>query len=202
LAIAQKSNPVLRDVKHSTNPIDPEAPSGELRPRQRAVLAMLSDGRSIADVASDARVSKRTIFRWLRKDPHFRAAYNRWRREIDLSVRSKVIASADAAADAMHAAILAGDAKLAMSLLKQLGLLQPPAHGAIVPTNAAIEMQNEIDGERIAVRQVRTENETQSGMCGISVSWKTPKVAKRSEIEMEDMGEFLALPEPMPREDK
>jgi len=199
--IREKSNLVLRDVKPSTNPNDRDEPSGELRPRQRAVLAMLSDGQSIADVASAAQVGKRTIFRWLRQDAHFLAAYNRWRREIDLSVRSKVMATADAAADAVHAAVLAGDAKLAMALLKQLGLLQPPVHGAIDPANAAIEIQNQIDRERIDVRQVRADNDTQATTCGISVSWETPKVPKRAEIEMDDIGKLLAPPGPLEAED-
>jgi len=197
-AAREKSNRELRDVKHPSKPEASEAAAPELQPRQRAVIAMLASGRSISEIASSAHVARCTIHRWLRDDPHFRAAYNRWRRELDVSARSKLMAAADSAADAVRAAVAAGDAKLAFALLKQMGFLQPPVHGAIDPANAAIEQQNESDRERIDVRQVRSDNDTQATTCGISVSWKTPKVPPRAELDV-NVDELLALPgEPPP----
>jgi AcrR family transcriptional regulator len=104
-----------------------------LAPRQQAAMEMLLTGKSVADSARSAGVSRITLHRWLRKDAAFRAAYNQWRDELQESCRSRLEALTDKAADAIEKALETGDARTALQLLKSLGLIQQRPIGPTDP---------------------------------------------------------------------
>ncbi len=57
------------------------APSGSLNTKQDVALAALMKTTSIEEAAGVAKVGTRTLYRWLKEDEAFRAAYMAARRE-------------------------------------------------------------------------------------------------------------------------
>jgi hypothetical protein len=106
---------------------------GQLSVPQQAALAALSNGRTIRDAAESAGVYRGTVSRWLRADPRFRAAYNAWRQELIDSTRSRLLRTAELAADAIHKQVARGDGRLALALLDRLGLASESAATAGAP---------------------------------------------------------------------
>jgi hypothetical protein len=92
---------------------------------QRTALELLLEGKSVAETARSAGVARATVFRWLKDDPAFKAAYNLWHEEMEESCRSRLLMLTDKAAGALEKALEAGDAKAALQLLKGLGLIKP-----------------------------------------------------------------------------
>jgi transposase-like protein len=95
-----------------------------LAAHQQATLELLVTGKSIAETARSAGVSRMTIHRWLKHDPVFRAAYNQWHEQLRESCRSRLQAMTDKAADALEKALEAGDARSALQLLKGMGMIK------------------------------------------------------------------------------
>ena len=65
----------------------------------------------------------------------FRAAYNAWRQELIESTRARLLRTAQTAAAVVHKAIVKGDGRLALSLLKHLDLTSSATAG---PTDAEL----------------------------------------------------------------
>lgn len=103
---------------------------------QHTALMSLTQGKSIRESAESAGVHRNTVLNWIHRDPVFRAAYNAWRREVNASARAKVLALAEAAATAVSNAVVKGDARIALSVLKDLGLTRPDA--ATRPTHPGV----------------------------------------------------------------
>ena len=115
-------------------PIVADAPDGpvleaKLSPGQLSVLREIMAGKSIMAAAKSTRVSRSTIYRWQSEDANYIAALNAWKRQMDESVRHRLVALADRAVTALNNALLTCDAKTAVSLLKGLGMLSPVKHG-------------------------------------------------------------------------
>ncbi len=72
---------------------------------QRRALELLTRGRSIRSAASEAGVGRTTLYRWLRDDPQFIAAYNLWNDELIESARARLASLINAAVDTMGRAI-------------------------------------------------------------------------------------------------
>jgi hypothetical protein len=94
---------------------------------QHAALTALTEGKTIRESAQAAGVLRNTVSEWLHRDPVFRAAYNGWRREVIDSARAKVLGLAEAAATAVANAVAKGDARIALSIRKDMGLTRPDA---------------------------------------------------------------------------
>jgi hypothetical protein len=105
------------EMSQNATPID--ALSG----KQERVLTLLLTGASVSDAASAAEVARETVHRWLREDYGFQAAFNRGRKELREAMQARLMALAGKAADAVERCICEGDGKMALSLLKGLGLL-------------------------------------------------------------------------------
>jgi hypothetical protein len=103
----------------------------ELTDVQLAALGGLAEGKTIRATAQEIGVSRDTISRWIRCDVAFRAAYNHWRQELIDSTRGRLLRTAESAAVALHKAIIRGDGRLALSLLKHLGLVEPASSGPV-----------------------------------------------------------------------
>lgn len=123
-------------------------------PQQAALTAMFS-GKAIREAASVARVHRTTVSRWLHRDPHFRAAYNAWRQELLDSSRSRLLRTAELATGIVHRAIAKGDGRLALALLKSLGLadVASAAAGPSDPKLALDEIAIESDEHRDALNR-------------------------------------------------
>src|ERR1700683_5528484 len=98
--------------------------AGKLGSEQEAALAHLLSGKSLVESARFARISRQTLYRWMKEDPVFQAAYNQWQEEMRNSARARLMAMSEKAAKAVETALERGDAKTAMQLLKGLGFLR------------------------------------------------------------------------------
>jgi transposase-like protein len=130
-----------------------ERPIGRLAVDQQAAMELLVTGKTIAETARSAGVSRTTIYHWLRHDPVFRAAYNQWHDQLEEGCRSRLMTLTDKATDAIEKALENGDARAALQLLKGMGMIR---HKIVGPTDAEeIRMRDEIEREekRIALKR-------------------------------------------------
>jgi hypothetical protein len=78
-----------------------------------------------------------TVYRWLKSDPAFAAAYNAWQAEAVETTRARLLALADAAVTTVAGALAKGDARTALTVLQRQGLLAPPTPGPTDPSMVA-----------------------------------------------------------------
>src|SRR5437016_4466838 len=52
---------------------------GQIKPIQQQAMAQLLGGYSLAAVARNVKVNRKTLYNWLRRDEKFKAALNSWR---------------------------------------------------------------------------------------------------------------------------
>jgi hypothetical protein len=97
-----------------------------LGPKQQMALELICLGTSLLETSRLTGVSRMTLYRWLRQDPVFRAAYNQWQDEMDESCRASLEAMKGKAAKALELALEKGDARAAIALLKGLGVFEKP----------------------------------------------------------------------------
>lgn len=116
--------------------------------QQRNVIELLLGGRSITDAAALAKVDRSTIYRW-QKMAGFVGEMNARRSEMKDAADLRLQAMADMAIGAVEDAILEGDVKTALMVLKGLGWLDEQRR-LIGPTNAAGVMKQWNDAERRA----------------------------------------------------
>lgn len=100
-----------------------------LSDHQRKVMTYLATGHSIAKAAHLGKVNRRTVYRWLNDDAQFCAVYNAWRRELEQSAKTRLLAMADDAIDTIHGAILTGHVNASLTVAKSMGLLTKPRIG-------------------------------------------------------------------------
>jgi hypothetical protein len=113
---------------------------------QQLALTALVEGKSYVDAATHAGVSRTTLWGWLKTQPKFAEAYEAWQEELREFVRGRLLAATDNAATVLTQAISGGDARLAVRLLHDLGVLssgptrkrreQSPPLPAAVPSPA------------------------------------------------------------------
>lgn len=98
--------------------------SSDLSPAQLTYLHALVAGRSITAAAEEAGVTRKTAYRW-QSEPHFVAMLNTWRNHTMEAARAQLLALAEQATATVARAIQKGDVRVAMALLKGLGILSP-----------------------------------------------------------------------------
>ena len=109
--------------------------------QQQAALWALREGMNLGQAAEKAQVARMTLYRWLQKDPHFRAAYNLWQQEIAETARARLLKLSDRAVAVVEKQLMGGDGKLAVAVLKELGVLGRLREESSVPRVVAMEMQ-------------------------------------------------------------
>jgi AcrR family transcriptional regulator len=135
------------DRKTETGQMAKPAPAAPpLGQEQLSVLEQILSGKTVKESAAMAGVSRNTVYRWLKSDPEFRAAYNRWHDEMEESSRSKLRMMTDLAAGTLRAGLEKGDARLALQLLKGLGLVRP--EGERLLDAADVKMRAELDEKK------------------------------------------------------
>lgn len=114
-----------------------------LSPTQDLALAALVEGATVTDAAAAAGVTRQTVHRWVAEDHVFAAELNRARAELRDAYRRRLYAVADEAIGAVEGAIGSGDARVALTVLRDLGLLKPASIGATDP--AELQADREAD---------------------------------------------------------
>lgn len=100
---------------------------------QQTALELVLTGKSIAETARSAGVSRVAIYRWLKHDAAFQAAYKQWHDQLQESCRSRLQALTHKATDALEKALEAGDARAALQLLKGMGMIKERMPGPTDP---------------------------------------------------------------------
>jgi len=123
---------------------------GELSPAQEQVLTALLGGATVTTAAQAAGVDRTTVHRWLRSDFDFQAALNRARRELRDAMSSRLHDAAQRAVQTVCAAVEGGDAKIAIALLKGLGLLDGRAAAIGVDNPSVLRDEVEVAEQEAA----------------------------------------------------
>jgi AcrR family transcriptional regulator len=128
-----------------------EAAGGEIIVRtldqeQTSALEELVGGKSVTESAKTAGVSRATLYRWLKTDAVFRAAYNQWHEQLEQSARSRLLVLSGVATETVREAMLKGDAKVAMQLLEKLGLIRPS--GTILTETDEVQQRATLDTKK------------------------------------------------------
>ena len=97
--------------------------SSELTTAQTKAIGGLLARCTVTRAAEQAGVDRTTVHRWLRADWGFQAALNRARREIRDAVEAQLHCTAERAAGIVSEAVAGGDTRVALAVLKGLGLL-------------------------------------------------------------------------------
>ena len=132
--------PPTQELATSSGDDRAEALAVRLTPAQQQALASMSGGSTIKSAAEGAGVSRATLYNWIERDPDFRAAYNAWQRELRESARARLLKVAEVAVETV-ARRVACDEKLAMELIKGLGLVRPGRGGPTDRELVALQMR-------------------------------------------------------------
>jgi hypothetical protein len=134
-----------------------EAAAMELTGPQRSAIIQLTSGRTRADAARAAGVTRTTLYRWLNTDAAFQAAYNVWRNDALGTAQAELLAATrDAVTTVIHA-IRNGDTKLAWKLLEAHGLTDRTLPGS---TDAyEVEQRLQLDKKKHAIATRRERNQ-------------------------------------------
>ena len=103
------------------------SPTERMSLEQQTVLETLSSGLSIAFTARKYQITRATIYRWINKDPDFRALYNQWLQSVRHTCHMRLMAMAERATDALAEAVDRGNSKVAATVLRGLGMLSGKA---------------------------------------------------------------------------
>jgi hypothetical protein len=117
----------------------PEEKANELSVKQHKAMAAMAAGKSLSRAAFEADVNPRTLLRWRKENPEFRAAMKRWKAETQRDARTILADDLTATARIVLEAVQAGDGYLGMQLLRAAGVFAqvaqlakkaaPPASG-------------------------------------------------------------------------
>ncbi len=97
---------------------------------QLNAIDVLVQGRTDQETAETVGVGRETVTRWRNDNPHFTAELNRQRRLIWGDSHDRLRALAGKAVDTLEVALDEGDSRVAMEVLKAIGLsgqVQPPS---------------------------------------------------------------------------
>ena len=127
----------------------PDPAGVSLTPEQRTAIEWMTAGETALAAATAAGVNRTTVYRWMKSDPQFQAAYNAWQNDVLATAKARLVAATDVAVTAVVNGMARGDAKTALTLLKQLGLLRPSRPGHTDPDRVAEDQQNDRHREEI-----------------------------------------------------
>jgi hypothetical protein len=117
--------------------------SEDLSQKQQTALAELQRGATFKVAAEAAGVNRVTLYRWVKSDPSFRAAYNAWEQETCESARARLVLAADSAVSGIVNRLQV-DPKFAFQVLKELGIFRQRAAGQIDPQRVRQEIELEM----------------------------------------------------------
>jgi hypothetical protein len=139
----------------------------KLPPQKQAVLTALAAGTSAAKATKAAGVARTSLYRWLKTDPDFLAAYNVWQESTCAAARARLLAMVDPALNAVTKSIHDGNPELAYRLLRDLGLTRPPrSDGPIDPQQAVVEQALDLRGQAATLASRARDVEVQEILAG------------------------------------
>ncbi len=134
-----------------------ESEPDDLPPTQERVVAALITGSTVTRAAELAGVDRTTVHRWLRNNWDFQAALNRARREFRDSLGARLENIAERAIQTVDEAIGAGDVRVALAVLKGLGLLDGCVTAIGVNDAATLREETELERKQVeADRRLRS----------------------------------------------
>lgn len=158
----------LPDVPQAPTPprdeAEEEVPFEGLSEVQIKVLRRVMAGVDITHAAVTAGVNRGTVHRW-HKNPRFAAVLDAWKQRTREVTRNQLVALSERCVHVLSDALDRDDARVAMSLLKHLGMLTPieQPHVQITMTmpSPAVVQHSQPQEQRIAETQPQaTESET------------------------------------------
>ena len=111
---------------------------------QRKTIYQLAGGASIQVAAAESRVCRMTVYRWMRDDPDFIAAYNCWKQEVVESAHCRLLELLDEAVDTLQEAVRKGDVKVALAVVRTTGGLRRPPRKSI----EALQIRRKLNAAR------------------------------------------------------
>ena len=130
-----------------------QGPTGSrLSVEQLNAIDILVQGRTDQQTAETVGVARETVTRWRNDNPHFTAELNRQRRLIWSDSHDRLRALASKAVDTLEVALTEGDSKVAVEVLKAVGLygqVGPPSE----PEDAELVLWNK--AKTLAALEIR-----------------------------------------------
>lgn len=120
--------------------VRPETVAEAISAEQEQVLGLLAGGKTAKEAAAGAGVSRSTLYRWMRDDPAFVATWNAWQRDQRQATQAQLLGMAGEAVAAVRGAIQKGDGRLALAMLKAMGLLAEQPAGSEDPELVAMQL--------------------------------------------------------------
>ena len=111
-------------LTHAAEPTSLSVVMAELSGPQQAALGALAGGQTLSSAAQAAGVNRVTLWRWLKTDPAFANAYRQWKLSLRESSEAQLLLLGEQAVAAVARATEAGDAKVALAVLREMGLLR------------------------------------------------------------------------------
>jgi hypothetical protein len=106
----------------------------ELPARQRTALLGLVAGKSFADAARTAGVTRQTLYDWRTRNPRFAAVFNAWQADAVASAQNGIVALLEDSVAAVGNAVRNGDTRTALEVMRRLGVLDAVKPGPTDPT--------------------------------------------------------------------
>jgi hypothetical protein len=91
---------------------------------QRTAMESLGTGVSVVETAKAMGIHRGTIYRWIKQDAAFAAAYNAWHESLQENCRGSVAMLLGKSAATLHKAVEGGDAKIALAILTKTRMLE------------------------------------------------------------------------------
>jgi len=121
---------------------------------QLLALEVLCEKKSRAEAAAAAGVSRKTVQRWLKTNPHFRAAYNSWLQDMADSAHGHLISVFDEAAEQVAESIRTKkDIASARMVVRHLGFPKLIASPPCTPDAVTREMELDRREEELRLRE-------------------------------------------------
>jgi len=139
-----------------------EAMTLSLTPPQQKAIRLLTSGHTLVASATAAGVNRTTLYRWLKGDAAFLAAFNAWQKDVLDTTRGRILALSDLAVNTVAKAMTRGDATIALKILGSIGAMDRIAPGSTDPDEIERVQKLERMKTKTALRQAENRAEMES----------------------------------------
>jgi hypothetical protein len=139
-----------------------EALTLALSPPQQTAIQLLTSGHTLVASATAAGVNRVTLYRWLKRDPAFVAAYNAWQKDVIDTARGRILALSGLAVTTVARAMSTGNAKVAVEILKSMGILDRAEPGSTDATEVERKQKLEDLQAKTKLRKAESRAEMES----------------------------------------